>query len=187
MHASSSLLQRLRDATQAAHSSLDKGFGQLDLAEKDGFGRFLEAHYIGMAPLAGYMDSFAKAELDMTAPGYPTLLAADLADLGRDAATLPTLDPEPGLNASAVAYVLAGSRLGLATIRKQPFWGREHDVACRYMDEDHGLALWRALAEWMRDRVPSAQEAEAACASASAAFELFAAALAIRAPAQATG
>lgn len=174
------LLAFLRAATAQAHERLDASFSSLPLASRDGYQRFLAGHAIGWAALWPQLRDFAPS-LGAPAPDYPAMLAADLADLGIDAAGLPALDAPPPDSPGATSYVLAGSRMGIATIRRQPNWASANGTAGRYLADDAGPGLFRAVREWMAGPAGAAQDRDAAARSACAAFAVFADAFALSA------
>ena len=176
---SPTVLDCLRQATGPSHQRLDASFGSLILTDQTDYARFLAAHFIGLVPLAPLVHDFAARELDFAAPNMLSMLRRDLAELGVTVETLPRVDVEGDLEALGVSYVVAGSRLGLATIRKQDYWGRSQGLANRYMEDELGLALWRAMVAWFRGHSPSAGDIDRQCRSAIAAFDLFGRAFAI--------
>ena len=76
-----------------------------------------------------------------------------------------------------MTYVVAGSRLGIAALARQPFWARGTGGPSRYMEDQTGLALWRALVPWLRDARPDLRQCDHEAQSAIAAFGVFARAL----------
>lgn len=168
-----SLLTSLRDATAASHDTLDAAFGSLDLSVRDEYVRFLSGHAIGMAPLFATFRSFVEDELDRACPDYPAMLHEDLAALGVDATRLPTIEVRSPLTPSATGYVVSGSRLGLAMIRKRGYWGQAHALPSAYMEDDAGRGIWKdavaALDANGADEAVVAHES----AAAVAAFETF--------------
>jgi heme oxygenase len=107
------------------------------------------------------------------------MLRLDLEELGTDPAALPTLDVPTDPASAAICYVVAGSRLGVASMGTGEYWPKGRGTATRYMQDRDGLATWRALIGWMRDRTASKTQADRQCASAIAAFDLFRQALRI--------
>jgi heme oxygenase len=171
-----SLLHHLREATAASHATLDGAFGSLDLATRGDYVRFLSGHAIGMAPLYASFHTFVTDDLGMDCPDYPAMLRQDLAALGVDGSQLPAIDPAAELTPQGSGYVVAGSRLGLAMIRKGGYWGKEHALPSSYMEDEAGLAIWKAAAANMKQDLPSADEAGRQSIAAVAAFETFRAA-----------
>jgi len=166
------LRDHLRRATSLQHQSLDRQFGSLDLRVRKDFTRFLSAHSRGMdilqRPFAGFVD-----QVGLTAPDLAAMLAADLADLG--GAPGPRV-PEGGMvigSSAGVAYVVLGSRLGLAHLRHQGYWGAEHAVAQRYMEDREALALWKPLVAWLGAQPAIGVDADQAVATALDCFAVF--------------
>lgn len=174
-----SMLQVLREATHASHESLDSLFGGLDMTSREGFARFLCAHLMGVRALADPFQRFVADELHLDPPDFPAMLEADLAAMNIDTSRLPACPAENALEPAGVTYVISGSRLGLAMIRKQPYWGKQADMATSYMEDTSGLAVWRSLLGWMSARAPDVHESDAAAASARHAFDVFREAFAI--------
>jgi heme oxygenase len=174
MTESESIHETLRAATRASHEALDASFGSLDMRDEGDFQRFLAAHFIGLAPLFPHYRAFVTEELAFPAPDFPGMLHSDLAANGMSAAALPavTQQQQPA-SAAGIAYVLAGSRLGLAMIRKRGYWGSEAGRTSAYMEDSEGIAVWRGLTAWMAAQTPTLEEREAMCTSATQAFDVF--------------
>lgn len=177
------LLETLRGATGPRHESLDALFGALDLMARADLARFLAAHAIGMKPLEAAVRSFAKQELGTDLPDYGALLSADLAELGVNADRLPAGPDDAPRDAAAplapdaaagIAYVVLGSRLGLAMMRRGGYWGEASGFRSRYMEDQSGQAAWKALVPVLRQRPGTGPAATAAASAAVAAFETFA-------------
>jgi len=173
-----SLLHHLREGTRASHALLDSAFGSLNLNAGGDYRRFLRGHALGLAPLFDSYRRFVEGELAIPAPDYPAMLRADLDGLDEDLASYPAIAERPVQTAgrdtdAAVAYVVGGSRLGLAVIRKGGYWGAAHGQPSAYMDDDRGLAVWKSMAAWLKDRQPTTEAASAASAAAVAAFDIF--------------
>jgi|EndMetStandDraft_6_1072998.scaffolds.fasta_scaffold01421_4 heme oxygenase len=173
MTESESMHEALRSATRASHEALDASFGSLDLRDEADFQRFLTAHFIGLAPLFPHYRTFVTEELGLAAPDFPGMLRADLARLDRGSSTLPTIEAPSPASAAGVTYVLAGSRLGLAMIRKRGYWGKDAGSTSAYMEDSDGIAVWRALTAWMGAQTPGPQALGEICISATLAFDVF--------------
>lgn len=171
-------LSLLRQATGASHERLDAAFGSVDLATRDGLARFLAAHAIGFAPLFPTFAGFIEGRLGLPCPDYPAMLQADLAALNVDAAALPLLDVTADLEAdgaaAGVAYVVCGSRLGLAMIRQKGYWGEAQGFRSAYMTDGRGHEAWKALMPILKGRTYTAVQNGAAREAALAAFATFA-------------
>jgi heme oxygenase len=168
-----SLLALFREATAASHETLDSAFGSLDLSARSDYVRFLRGHAIGMAPLHAGFCAFVEGELHGECPDYPAMLRSDLAALGVDNAQLPQVAAPAALSPPATAYVLAGSRLGLAMIRKAGYWGRDHGLPSAYMEDDAGRAIWKDLVARFKAKIPDPAQAARESAAAVAAFDTF--------------
>lgn len=169
------LLSALREATGPSHERLDASFGSLDLSKRADLARFLTAHAIGLAPLFETFRSFIEGELGLECPDYPAMLRADLDKLG--VGELPAtgvVGQIAGDGADAgVAYVVCGSRLGLAVIRQKGYWGEAQGFRSAYMSDGRGHDAWKALVPVLRTRTFQPAQAEAARAAALAAFDTF--------------
>ncbi|WP_052223436.1 biliverdin-producing heme oxygenase [Novosphingobium malaysiense] len=177
------MLALLRERTGPSHERLDAAFGSLVLDRRADLIRFLSAHAIGLAPLQAVFRRFVEEELGLAAPDYLDMLRDDLHRLGMKSAALPTLATPPEIAASGsaagVGYVIAGSRLGLAVIRRQGYWGEQQGFRSRYMEDDSGPACWKALLPWLREHAFTALDCEAVPAAALASFDTFARAFAV--------
>lgn len=120
-------------------------------------------------------------QLNGSGSDYPAMMTADLADLGVDTAVLSMSElPEcrnGGSNdahrIAGVAYVLAGSRMGIAAIRRQPNWGVNHGRAQAYLSDDSGGPVFRALVDWMKGLDGSSIDRDRALVAARETFGLF--------------
>ena len=111
----------LRDATAQWHARVDALFSEADLAGRGGYGRFLQAQAAAFLPIERALDleGINKVVVDWPARRRAHLLCEDLAALGL---AIPPLEPMPiFIGAPAMlgaAYVLEGSRLGGALLRR---------------------------------------------------------------------
>lgn len=167
------MLPSLRTATSEAHTALDASFGALALQQRDDYQRFLRAHALGLAPLFETYSEFVTHELGIPCPDFMGMLHADLADLGENFEQFPLLSVPADLDAAGVAYVVSGSRLGLAMIRRSGYWGRDNGLPSRYMDDESGLVVWKALLTWMKQRQSSLEDDRRASHASLAAFDAF--------------
>lgn len=172
------MLPTLRAHTADAHAALDASFGSLALHERPDYVGFLRAHAIGLAPLFDSYQAFVANELAVPCPDFMGMLQQDLSELGEDFAGLPRLDVPDDLEASGVAYVVSGSRLGLTMIRRGGYWGQDNGLPSRYMEDETGLQVWKALLPWMKNRGARADEEAGAARAALVAFDTFGAAFA---------
>lgn len=168
-----SLLSCYRVATKASHELLDSAFGSLDLSSRGDYARFLCGHAIGVEPIFGSFRVFVEDQLELACPDYPAMLSEDLARLGIDAGELPKVAPASVISESAAGYVLAGSRLGLASLARSGYWGRSNGLASTYMDDEQGLVIWRQLAAKLKQDIPDEARAKHEGAAAVAVFDTF--------------
>ena len=160
-------------ATGASHDALDSSFTRLDLTEHDDYACFLGTHAIGLAALYDYHASFVRETLGMPAVDYPGMLLDDLAEIDITMEALPKIEILGDHEPAGIAYVLSGSRLGLAMIRKQPYWGATHGRASRFMEDESGIATWKAVSTWLKRQPGNGPLAEAASRAAMAAFDTY--------------
>lgn len=168
-----SLLTSLRDATASSHNTLDAAFGSLDLSVREEYVRFLAGHAIGMAPLFATFRSFVEDDLGRVCPDYPAMLHDDLAALGVDSTKLPTVEVRSALTPSATGYVVSGSRLGLAMIRKKGYWGQAHALPSAYMEDDAGRDIWKDAVARLKPECADEAVVAHESAAAVAAFDTF--------------
>lgn len=174
------LLTALRSATASAHQGLDAAFGSLDLTRRDEQARFLAAHAIGLEGLFPAVRDFARDVLGFACPDYPAMLRADLAELGVEIDLAAHAEDSECSKAArspgtcpGTCYVVAGSRLGMTVIRRDGYWGRDNGMPSRYMEDEAGHGLWKALVPWLRNRRADDPESAAALAAAANAFRAF--------------
>lgn len=178
-----SLLSCYRVATKASHELLDSAFGSLDLSSRDDYARFLCGHAMGVAPIFGSFRAFVENQLELACPDYPAMLSEDLARLGIDAGELRQITPAGAISQSASGYVIAGSRLGLASLARSGYWGRSNDLASIYMDDEQGLVIWRQVAAKLKLDFPDEARAKRESDAAVTVFDTFREAFAASAPA----
>lgn len=167
------LRDALRNETRDAHDIVDAAFGALNLADRDDYRRFLAAHFMATAPLQPILGQFCEQQLGRPAPDFLGQLRSDLVALDIDANGLPALDQPGDLDPRAVAYVMAGSRLGLSMLRRQPYWGKGDENSSSYMEDGEGIMLWRALLDWFAGQQADQAEVETVCAAARRCFVVF--------------
>ena len=161
----------LRDATAAWHERVDAVYSSLDLATREGYGRFLSAQAAAHLPVEAALDAGGAVALmpDWIARRRADAIRADLAALGL---AVPDPEPVPDLVGTAAlmgaAYVLEGSRLGgTMLVRQVPV-----DFPRAFLSGG-GSAPWRALIEMLDARLRTEQDLAAAIAAACAVFALF--------------
>ena len=169
---STSLLDTLRRSTHEDHEGLDAVFARLDLTREADYARFLATHFVALAPLQTAYHEFCRETLDIEPVDLLALLRRDLLDMGQEPARLEPLPaPETVFDAPAgLAYVLAGSRLGLTVIGKQPHHGTAAEAPSRFMDDTAGLAVWRTLSAWLKRQDGEGEPARLAAQAARAVF-----------------
>ena len=122
------LRARLREATHNQHQSLDKALGQLDLAERNDYARFLRVQADARVGVEQWL--VRNAPRDWLPPSQASLLARDLEWLGSAPdENSPVRFEEPDTASGSwlgVAWVLAGSSLGNRMM--------ERDLAARAPD-----------------------------------------------------
>lgn len=178
------LRDALRNETRDAHEKVDGAFGSLNLAEREDYQRFLAAHYIATAPLQPILAGFTARELGRTEPDFTAMLHSDLSALGVDPDALPRIDPPANIDPRAVTYVIAGSRLGLSMLRRQPYWGKAEGISSSYMEDGEGMVLWKSLLGWFAEQKADQAEIEAVCGAARQCFTVFERAFAMSASVQ---
>jgi heme oxygenase len=163
----------LRAATAAAHERVDAIYSQFDLADRDGYRRFLLAQAIAFLPVEAALDA-AGAEmfiLDWPERRRAHLIRADLDELGEEA--VPAMAPPLIAGAGAVlgaAYVIEGSRLGGKLLRQAV----PDELPRRFLDAPQKSASWRRLLENLDSRRYEPGFFEAAIHAAVDVFDRFA-------------
>jgi heme oxygenase len=110
------------------------------------------------------------------------MLRKDLAALGVDAGNLPSVSSPSELTPIGAGYVVSGSRLGLTMIRRAGYWGSEHALPSAYMEDEFGLAIWKAASAYLKRDDIDLSAAQRDSTAAVAAFETFRAAFTASAP-----
>ncbi len=135
------LRTRLRVGTREEHEALDAKLSELDLRSPDGLSRFLQLQAAAL-PCIRISEGVARSA-DL-ADDLLACLRLDLAVLGVD--ELPG-GPVVEVHALAMDYVVLGSRLGTAVLRRH--WADAADPlvqrANRYFDTPARPDLWRAF------------------------------------------
>lgn len=164
----------LRTATRAEHDRVDAEFSAHDLDSRDGYARFLRAQAAAHIPVERAIEAAGAAELlpDWPARRRADALLADLADLDMTPAREEhfTIDRSEAALWGAI-YVLEGSRLGGAVLRRQISAG----LPARFLSPGEPGA-WRSLTDRLDERLRSAAAIGEAITSARAVFACFEAA-----------
>lgn len=174
------LWARLRTATKSLHAEAETALDPLTRpADQAGYAQLLTALWGFQAP----------AEYQLGRAGLPAAvrwadrarlaaLAADLADLGIDSASLPRVSGLPGPDSAGAAwgvlYVAEGATLGSRVIRRRVL-DRIGPAPDRFLagHGDRTRQWWRELGRTADTHVRTEQEARAAEHTASAAFAAF--------------
>jgi heme oxygenase len=141
------LRKKLKQATAAAHSSLDARFSGFHLASLRGYRRFLEASAAALLPLEATLED---AGVETIFPDWPerSRSTAIKADLARLHGVVPPLRPAQPLNrngALGVMYVLEGSRLGAKFLLQSVARHAWIEGATEYLAHGAGKALWQSF------------------------------------------
>ncbi|MEK7952211.1 biliverdin-producing heme oxygenase [Luteolibacter soli] len=187
------LLQALRNATQASHQQLDRQISTGEVtASRDSYARYLERFYQGLAACWPQLDWALLASL-----GLPQLaarqaryhsLTADLHALGHPVPRL-EMRHESHQAASAVGflYVLEGSIHGGAILLSEleRNAGPLPADTCRFMRGfgDQNRSHWKDFASWLEGLDTGDDFVKPATAAAVEAFERFATAFGAGSPA----
>jgi len=170
------LRERLRDATTAAHRSLDAQFLSFDLTVLSGYRRFLQASAGALLPLEAALEA---AGVTRKFPDWPersrrAALANDLTRLGSVAQSTISVSPLTPSGMLGTMYVLEGSRLGARFLLKEVAKIGDPRVreANTYLSHGAGKRLWQSfLSRLQSEQDCNEVEAIAAARGAFAAFE----------------
>jgi heme oxygenase (biliverdin-IX-beta and delta-forming) len=172
------LRSRLKEATADAHRDLDARLSGLDLANLDGYRRFLEANAAALWPVEDALEAAGVAAIFADWP-QRSRRAAMTADLAGVDGTLSPLPPLAGINRNGVfgaMYVLEGSRLGAKYLLRGVAQAADPVVATAtaYLAHGAGQHFWQSfLAALEQEPVTPDDEAEIIDA-AGLAFSVFA-------------
>lgn len=164
----------LRRATAEAHAEVDGLFSQVDLASAAGYRAFLSAQARAHLPVEAALDAAGAERVfaDWPQRRRAALLRADLEDLG---GTI-TPGPAPLLTDAAeiagAAYVIEGSRLGGALLRRSVGDG----LPTRFLSAPAEPGGWRALLLRLDEVLADDADLDRATDAARRVFALFAAA-----------
>lgn len=164
----------LRHETQDIHVKIDAYFAPETLETEAGYRAFICGNFLGWSQFRELWSGFAKTELRIAPPDYAALLADDLTEIAEGALSrLPRL-PQSHLPCQAGAvYVLAGSRLGMASINRRLNWGAAHNKGTRFIREPSGPLIFRALMNRLDLHASHAIDRELAVMSAWRVFAVF--------------
>ncbi|WP_162784710.1 biliverdin-producing heme oxygenase [Paracoccus suum] len=175
MDGSDQLRGRLRAETRPHHQRVDDAFAALDLGRAGDLTRFLAAQLSALEALVP-QDGPDCAEAEALAATTRAAIAADLRTLG--AGPRARLAPQQA-DATAVLYVLLGSRLGAQVLARR--WLATADALARgagqYLTMDSQSARWRALCARLAALPAAGAAGDALVAQVGAIFDLYTAAL----------
>ncbi len=164
---------RLKNETSLGHDRVDADFASLPMDTKQGFATFLTAHHLAWSLLGTTWEQFVQYELGLRPPPYLSLLRDDLAEvLGDRDLPQPLEAALPDCHAGIV-YVLAGSRMGMAVIRRRPNWARESQRGQRFVEDGSGPTVFRAMVGYLDESTQGRVDAPAAIEAAKWTFSLF--------------
>jgi len=162
----------LRKETAAVHDRIDAAFAFFDLSDRGQYGAFLCRHAAAFLPAE---EALTRAGAKALIPDWqeylraPALLA-DLAKLGLDVPK-PRTSPVYGEPAAIFggAYVLEGSRLGGAVLRRSVGAG----LPRQFLDSVQPPGRWRAFIAQLDDAIYDVASIECATKAALETFALF--------------
>lgn len=164
---------QLRSDTAEDHAHVDAIYARFPLDQERGYRTFLSAMAAALLPVEAALDRAGAAQV---VPDWPErrrsdLLRADLAQLGQQ---LPPEESPPPLSNEAemlgAIYVLEGSRLGGAVLRKSVAPGRPN----RFLSAPSPPGSWRSFNHLLDTRLTSPADLRQARATARQVFALFA-------------
>jgi heme oxygenase len=164
--------QALRRATRGAHDRVDAAFSTLNLADPADYATFLTRHAAAFLPVEQALTEAGADRLiaDWDALRRGSLLSADMADLGihsSDGILAPAY-PTPAAVLGG-AYVLEGSRLGGAMLRRMV--GGE--LPRRFLDSIQPPGRWRTITAALDQFLGDPHSLAVATMSALETFALF--------------
>lgn len=170
----STLRNRLRAETFPEHQALDDLFTQIDIATRQGFIVFAQAHHAAFQTLS---HMHASPDIAAKLRSMTDALFLDLATLQQHPApfVLPDLEtPHP----MSIGYIVTGSRMGTAVMRKR--WQGSTDPmvlgAGRYLTAPVESRDWRELCSAFDGLPATSRVSDTIVADAKAIFGLFQAA-----------
>lgn len=166
--------QALRQATAASHDEVDGLFSGLDLSTCAGYRAFLSAQAYAHLPVEAALDAAGASRVFADWPDRrrAALLSADLSDLGLEVSSGPAPVLSGAAEIAGAAYVIEGSRLGGALLRRAVAEG----LPARFLAAPAAPGAWRALLLRLDDLLADEADLARAIAAARGVFALFAAA-----------
>jgi len=161
----------LKAATAEAHDRLDAHFATYDLAQRDDYERFLAAHAAAFLPAEQALTDAGAASLveEWDEHRRTDALLADLEGMDLSVPT-PIATPIYGSEAAVIGglYVLEGSRLGGAVLRRQV-----GEFPHAFLDAVHAPGRWPTFIALATRKLYDPRALEEASAYAIATFGLF--------------
>lgn len=164
--------QQLRTATRAAHDRVDALFSSLSLGQRGDYARFLLAQAAAFLPAEGALSDAGAAALipDWDAMRRAPALRADLEALGLSVpAPVGAIAYSGPAEVLGGAYVLEGSRLGGAMLRRAV----GEDLPRQFLDSVQPPGRWRAFVARLDRELYDSASIVAATGSATRTFNLF--------------
>jgi len=157
----------LRRSTRESHGRVDHLYGSCDLADADGYRRFLTAQAAAWVTLPANLDEGSAARRDA--------ILRDLESLGV-AAPSPVAGAEvPPAGSLGLRYVLEGSRLG-STVLLRELREKAPDIAkraSRYLQSSAQVDGWKSLSTTLHSSTVNDASNIGVIADARRTFELF--------------
>lgn len=160
----------LRAATRAAHDQVDAAFSKWNLADRADYADFLSAQARAYLPVEQAVAAAPKGALgDWSKRARGPLLIADLAELGIQAPAGEAVAFATPAEALGGAYVLEGSRLGGAMLRKSVAPG----LPTRFLSPPSIAGRWRDFLQMLEQELSSDVQRSHAVAGAQLVFDRF--------------
>lgn len=166
---------KLRAGTREDHERVDRLGEAFDLSSPEGYRAFLRGHAAALPGLEQGLDEAGVQDLlpDWTDRKRSAALLQDLAALGAAApATVAVRRPETRAEVTGTLYVLEGSRLGGAYLRRR-LAAAQPQAPSAYLGHGEGQPLWRSFVGWLGEQALSEAEEAEALESAREAFGAF--------------
>ena len=163
--------QFLKERTAAAHDRVDALFARFDLSAPEDYRLFLEAQAEAHLATEQALDTAGAERVLMDWPRRRRgdALRDDLADLGGEVRTADRVALAGDAEMLGAIYVLEGSRLGGALLKRQLADGAPR----RFLDQDQDAGAWRKLLEKLEEALYDSRRLEAAALAAERVFERF--------------
>lgn len=171
----------LQQATNRRHKDIDALYSRFDLSSASGYISFLGAHLSALRACHPSIAEFCGKALHRDPPDFLSMIERDLDSVGGSGVELVQLRLSPVANdpgyGAGVSYVVFGSRLGIASLRKIHAAQANDNTspldASLYFADRSGLELWNAFLKWSADVAPGGGVSPSAIEGALAAFDIF--------------